>query len=229
MVSRATISLHAPIYFTAIGPEPITSFKMKIPPLLVLAFCFFQTIGHAQHYKGLFFGLNSSQILNDERFTGGRLGWQLGFAFYGDAVRKSTLQMEFMVSSEGGSSSKLGQRAALWFAKMPLLVSLKVAENSPWRFVLGLQPSLYLGGFARNKKPVYRPRLFQDDPNRYKQEELAILLPNNFQANPKHLNIEPAIGFELLKKKVNYGLRASVAAISESRFQTANISLRIGF
>jgi hypothetical protein len=59
--------------------------------------------------------------------------------------------------------------------------------------------------------------------------ELDILLPNNLHTDPKHLNIEPAIGFEVLKKKVNYGLRASVAAISENRFQTANISLRIGF
>ncbi|MBI1223678.1 MAG: hypothetical protein GC192_00455 [Bacteroidetes bacterium] len=202
---------------------------MKNSQLLVLALCLMHCCSHAQSYKGFFIGLNQSKILNDDRFKGGRTGWHLGYALRGDVKKNAFLQLELLASMEGGSAKDSDTRAVLRYLKAPVLVNVLLDQKSPLRVVLGVQPSFYMGGNTKMHRPIYRPKLWKADDCKYVQEGLSIKYDNNLQTQPKNWNLEAAIGFEILRKKMNYGVRATIAALNQNRFQTSTIGLRVGF
>jgi Outer membrane protein beta-barrel domain len=186
---------------------------------------------HAQTYKGVFIGTNTSKIQNLIGLNKWKQGFVIGYALRSDLNKPTAVQMELVMSFEGGASSSLDNfRVVTCYLKAPLMANFKIsdlANNGSLRFLVGIQPTFYMGGYAKFGDKVYRPRLWKDDEIRYFQPVINYFDEGKYA--PRNWNIELTGGVELCRKHVNYGVRAAVGLLQNERFQNSSISLRLGF
>ncbi len=189
------------------------------------------TSANAQSYKGVFFGNNTTKIVNHTGLNTWKQGFVIGYAMRGDLSKPAAVQMEFLMSYEGGvSNSGDNFRVVTCYLKAPLMANFKMSElanNGALRFLVGVQPTFYMGGYAKFGDRVYRPRIWKEDNFRYYQPDVNYF--NHGRYAPRNWNVEFTGGVELYRKHVNYGLRAAMGLLQKERFQNSSISLRLGF
>ncbi|HFA49576.1 MAG TPA: hypothetical protein ENJ95_11235 [Bacteroidetes bacterium] len=177
-------------------------------------------------YKGFFAGINVSSSTQ----TGGvHLGWHLGYAVRGDLQKKVVPQLELLLSSEGFKTNVENIHVVLVYTKLPLLLNVRPRySDNPVRMVFGLQPTLYMGGYAKRGERLYNPSHIFDNKV-YVQPGIERRRGPDGKLMPRPWNLEGVIGFEALgKKRMNFGMRLNIGFFGNNRFQNAGLSIRLG-
>ena len=202
---------------------------MKTRLLLILLFGLVQQVCFSQSYKGLFAGVNLSTTEQDPAVSGAHLGWHVGYAIRGDLQKKTVPQLELMLMKEGFNTGVDGIHVVLAYIKSALLVNFRSGyKDSPVRILLGLQPTLYMGGFAKDGERLYNLAYFLD---RQAHVEPGIGYDRNpdGKLTPGLWNVEGVGGFEVVGERVNFGVRVHIGFLSNNRFRNSGLSFRVGF
>lgn len=186
---------------------------------------------NAQTYKGIFVGTNTTKIVNVVGLNTFKQGFVLGYLMPKWFEQARSRAIGIAISYEDAGSNSINEfRVVTCYLKAPLITNFKLANtdgNSSIRFLIGAQPTFYMGGYAKFGKIVYRPRLWKDDDNRYFQPDFNYFEDGKY--SPRNWNLEFTGGVEFCKKGVNYGIRAAFGFFSKERFQNSSISFRLGF
>ncbi|MEO1260351.1 MAG: hypothetical protein AAFZ15_16260 [Bacteroidota bacterium] len=202
---------------------------MKTHLLFILFFGLFQQVCFSQAYKGIFAGLNVTTTQQDLPTTGAHVGWHVGYAIRGDLQKKVAPQLEFLLMSEGFSTGEEDFHIVLYYVKAPLLVNCRSGDySSPFRILLGVQPTLYMGGFAKEGERLYSLTYFLNQQS-HVEPGLGYDRSLDGKLRPGLWNVEGVGGFEVIGNRVNFGVRLHVGFLSKNRFRNSGLSFRIGF